>query len=176
MSSLPNILVADVNQLIQNVSQTHDKLFQRNKIPIEACTSRITSDCYPAITELHKLIFEDDPAEIFLRLTGHSCVVNYCHQTSTVLWLDKRIIGATLVLEKKYANLAYVYAVIVDAHFHSTWANAYLKTYSFKHLHSCGIEKVAFQALNNNQDTLKQAKKVGAKIEADSYSWNDYQP
>lgn len=176
MSGSSNIFVAEINQLILNVSRTHDKLLQRNKIPIAAWTSRITPECYPAIVELHKLIYEDNPAEIFLRLSGHSHVVNYCHQASTLLWLDKKIIGVTLVLEKKQTNLAYIYAVIVDVNFRHNWANALLKTYSFKHLHSCGIEKVAFQALNNTQDTLKQAKKVGAKNEADSYSWNDYQP
>lgn len=79
----------------------------------------------------------------------------------------------TLVLSKKSHTLAYIYAVIVDPRWHRTWATVYLKYHSLACLLSAGFDKIAFQALAGNSDTLKHAKKVGAEIVADNYAWND---
>ncbi len=75
-------------------------------------------------------------------------------------------------MKKKYEKLAFAYVIIVDVNWRRTWATTYLKYHSFKHLLSCGFEEIAFQAFNGNHDTLKHARRVGAKITADNYMWN----
>lgn len=172
--SLP-IFILDTKRLASSIESTYRKLLKHNKVPRGSSVSSVISDYHPEVIELHRSVFFEEPPEIKLRLLGNSRVVNYCQETSTLLLLNKKVIGVTLIIKKKYDQLAYVYAVIIDEDYRHTWANVYLKYFSLMRLLSCGINEIAFQVLNNNLDAIKHIQKVNAKITADSYSWNDYQ-
>lgn len=172
-SESSNIIVANVSRILSGLQPTYDKLLTRHKVPDEASVSRIFPAAFSSIIALHQSVFDDEQSEVARRLSGDSRVVNYCQQTSTLLLLKDEVIGVTLVLSKKNHPLAYIYAVIVQSRWRRTWATPYLKYHSLAHILSAGFDEVAFQALGDNLDTLKHARKVGAKIVADNYSWND---
>ncbi len=173
MKKHSNIIKADVGKVILDLKQIYDKLLRRGKIPNNASISRLSPNYLSSTVDLYQSTFNHESSEVLLRFSGDSCIINFCYQTSTLLLLDHKVIGTTLVLKKKYEGIAFIYAVIVDCNWRHTWATTYLKYHSFKHLLSCGYEEVAFQALNDNHDTLKHARKVGAKIIADNYNWRD---
>jgi hypothetical protein len=168
-----DIFVARTAQAVSDLQSTYDRLLRHRKIPDDARISRLAPPYFSSITDLHQSALDHDRLEISRRLSGDSEIVNYCRQTSTLLLLGDQVIGMTLTLSKKTPPLAYIYAVIVEPRRRRTWATAYLKYHSLAHLLSEGFEQVGFQALSGNRDTLKHAKKVGAKIVADNYSWND---
>jgi hypothetical protein len=169
-----NIIVASVSRMLSNLQPTYDKLLKRGKIPDSADISKISPLYFASVIDLHQTVFNDiEPSEVILRLSGHSGIVNYCKQTSTLLLLGDEIVGVTLVLSKKNYSLAYIYAVIVKSRWQRTWVTAYLKYHSLVRLLSFGIDEIAFQALAGNRDTLKHAKKVGAKIVGDNYVWSE---
>jgi len=167
------IIVVNVGSMLENLQPTYDRLLKRRKIPENARESVISSQYFPALINLHQDLFpEVKPFEVAERLRGTSRIVNYCHKTSTVLLLADQVVGATLVLSKRHSTMAYVYAVIIDSRHRRRWATAYLKYHSLRRLLAAGVDEIAFQAFDGSRDTLNHARKVGARIIADNYSWS----
>jgi hypothetical protein len=167
-----NIFVADLSRVLLGLQPSYDRLLVHHKIPSGAFVSRISPAYFPAIIALHQLVTPDNHDEVALRLRGLSHVLNYCQRTSTLLLLDKKPIGVTLVLSRKNYPLAYLYLIVVAPEWRRTWATGYLKYHSISHLMSVGFTKIAFQAFGGHPDTLKHAKKVGATSVVDNYQWN----
>ncbi|MGC2237396.1 MAG: hypothetical protein WA584_14630 [Pyrinomonadaceae bacterium] len=170
---LSKIIVVNVVRMLENLQPTYNKLLKRRKIPENAQASVIFSQYFPALIDLHQDLFRDvKPLEVAERLRGTSRIVNYCHTTSTVLLLAEQVVGVTLVLSRKHSTMAYVYAVIINSHHRRSWATVYLKYHSLRRLLAAGIDEIAFQAFAGSRDTLNHARKVGARIVADNYSWS----
>jgi hypothetical protein len=173
-SAKPTIIVTSVSAMFLNLQSTYDKLLTRRKIPENVRVLGISTEHFPAIIDLHQSLFNKiDRPEVLRRLSGNSDIVNYCKETSTLLLLKNKVIGVTIVLSKRSAALAYVYAVIIDPGYRRTWATVYLKYHSLACFLSSGIEEIAFQAFAGNLDTINYAQKVGAKIVADNYKWSE---
>lgn len=165
--------MADLSRVLLGLQPSYDRLLIHRKIPIGASVSGISPAYFPAIFDLHQSLTPDNYTEVALRLRGHSHVVNYCQQTSTLLLRDKKLIGVTLVLSKKNYPLAYFYLIVVAPEWRRTWATVYLKYHSISRLMSAGFTKIAFQAFGEHPDTLRHAQKVGAKSVVDNYEWNE---
>jgi len=87
--------------MLSELQPTYDKLLARRKIAKNARISDIFLQSFPFILKLHQTVFNDvEYSAVAMRLSGNSQIVNYCKETSTLLLIEDKLVGITLVLSK----------------------------------------------------------------------------
>lgn len=154
---------ASVLALKQDLKPTIIRLQQKHKIPTGALLSEIKPHDFHDVARLHSLLLPIDVETLTDRMQDVMMRPSYSKDLSVVLKIGEKCVGCSLFLSSTSDQSAYLFAIIVSPSLRKTWATAWLKYMTFKHLLNCDIATILFEAYSENADTIKHANRVDAE-------------
>lgn len=164
---------ASISPIICSLESTVRRLTKREKIPTRA--RNVHGKAILQFTdELYLLQLEDfgeSSSEFESRLNGEH-KFEFSLSKSACVVVDGAVFGVTFVLKKQFEDISFIYYSIVRKDVRRTWVTPFLRYKTLVNLKQHGVNKIAFQILDDKLDTVRFASKFNAQQGADVFDWS----